>query len=64
MAWELILGTILLALTAIAFWIFLPRKGQIHPWLASSSLESWISLGLISGLAFGGALLLAGILAV
>jgi hypothetical protein len=62
MAWELIVGIIMLAVTAIAFWNFLPRKGQIHPWVARPSLESWISLGLITGLAFGGALLLTGIL--
>jgi hypothetical protein len=63
MAWELVVGIIILAITAMTFWHFLPREGQTHPWAKRPFLEDLIPLSMITGLAFGAALLLAGILA-
>jgi hypothetical protein len=64
MAWEIVTGIIVLGFTATAFGYFLPRKGQTHPWVTRPLFESGIPLALVTGLAFGGALLLAGILTV
>jgi hypothetical protein len=58
----IVAGSIVLGLTATAFWYFCPRKGETHPWVTLPILESVIPLALLSGFAFGGALLLAGIL--
>jgi hypothetical protein len=63
MAWEIVVGIIMLGVTATVFWYFLPRKGQTHPWAKRPFLEDLIPLSMITGLAFGGALLLAGMLA-
>jgi hypothetical protein len=63
MVWEIVAGIIVLGLIATAFWYFLPREGQTHPWVTLPFFESLIPLALLSGLALGGALLLAGILA-
>jgi hypothetical protein len=64
MAWEIVTGIIVLGFTATALWYFLPRNGQTHPWVTRPLLEDLIPLSMIAGLAFGGALLLAGLIAV
>jgi hypothetical protein len=62
MAWEIVVGIIMLAVTATVSWYFIPRNGQPHPWVKRPFLEDLIPLSMITGLAFGGTLLLAGLL--
>jgi hypothetical protein len=62
MAWLIVAGIVVLGLTATVFGYFCPRKGQTHPWVTLPILDSVIPLALLSGVAFGGALLLSGII--
>jgi hypothetical protein len=62
MVWEIVAGIVVLSLTATALWYLLPQKGETHPWVTLPFFESVIPLALLSGIASGGALLLAGIL--
>ena len=57
---DVLTGLALLLVTALLFWKVLPRNGQRH-YLATTVWAPFLSIGLTSGLAFGIAMTVAGV---
>jgi hypothetical protein len=57
---DVLSGLALLLITAFLFWKVLPRNGQRH-YLAATIWAPYVSIGLTSGLAFGVAMTVAGV---
>lgn len=55
-------GLILTALGAGTFWYLLPRNGEVHPWVRNSDVGSMITIGIMTILTAGVALVCAGLL--
>ena len=49
-------GLVLLVLSVAAMMFMLPRHGKVHPWATMPYLDSIIPLAIITGLVFGGAM--------
>jgi len=49
----ILIGTLLLGVSAACFLVFRPRKGRIHPWVTKPVLEEAIPLTIIAGGIFG-----------
>jgi hypothetical protein len=56
-----IIGAILIAATCAAFWRLLPRNGQEHPLVRNSDVGSMITIGMMTVLTVGVAMLLEGL---
>ena len=56
-----VIGAILIAATCAAFWRLLPRNGRTHPFVRNSDVGSMITIGLMTVLTVGVALLLDGL---
>ena len=55
-----------LALTVFgcgSFWYLLPRKGEVHPFVRNSDIGSMITIGIMTVITAGVALLAAGLFA-
>ncbi len=46
-------GLMLLTASIACFVYFLPRKGQVHPWVVLPTIDTVIPLGIITGMIFG-----------
>jgi len=56
-----IAGTVLVACGCGSFWALLPRQGVVHPLVRNSDVGSMITIGIMTVLTAGIALLLAGL---
>jgi hypothetical protein len=57
---DVLSGFALVLVTALLFWKVLPRNGQRH-YLATTVWAPYLSIGLTGGLAFGIAMMVAGV---
>jgi hypothetical protein len=56
-----ITGAVLIVGASLAFWQFLPRKGQERPFVRNSAVGSMITIVLLTALTFGVAMLWSGL---
>ena len=56
-----IIGGGLIVGTSLAFWKLLPHKGREHPFVRNSGTGSMVTIGLLTTLTFGVALLWSGL---
>jgi len=56
-----IIGGGLIVGTSLAFWKLLPHKGREHPFVRNSGIGSMVTIGLLTTLTFGVALLWSGL---
>jgi len=56
-----IVGVGLIVGTSLAFWQLLPNKGREHPFVRNSGIGSMVTIGLLTTLTFGVALLWSGL---
>jgi hypothetical protein len=57
----LISGIVVFLLTALVFWLLLPRGGERHRW-ADTELEPYISVAICAGIALSFTMTLSGVL--
>ena len=50
---EVLLGIGLVATSALALWIALPREGQVRPFLRSDTVQAYYTVGIVGTLTFG-----------
>jgi len=60
---QTISGIALLALGCGSYWYLLPRKGVVHPLVRNSDIGSMVTIGIMTVLTAGAALLIAGLFA-
>ena len=60
---SIVAGAGVLGVTGIAYWRLLPRKGKVHPFLKTTDISSMVTIGIMTLLTFGTALLLSGLFA-
>jgi hypothetical protein len=54
-------GAVLIVFGCGSFWYLLPRKGVVHPVVRNSDIGSMVTIGIMTVLTAGVALLLAGL---
>jgi hypothetical protein len=60
---ETISGIALLAFGCGSYWYLLPRKGEVHPFVRNSDVGSMVTIGIMTIVTAGAALLIAGLFA-
>jgi hypothetical protein len=58
---SLLSGIVVTGAGGASLWYFMPRGGQIHPLARKPLVDSLIPIGIVSALAIGVALIVAGI---
>jgi hypothetical protein len=58
---EILLGIGLVAASALAFWIALPRDGQVRPFLRSDSAQAYTAVFIIGAMGLGLISIVAGL---
>ncbi len=53
-------GAILVAVPSASFWYLLPRDGVVHPFVRNSDIGSMVTIGIMSVMSLGIALLCEG----
>ncbi len=56
-----IAGAVVLVATCIAYWRLLPRNGKVHPLLKTTDISSMVTIGIMTLVTFGTALVLDGL---
>ncbi len=52
-AFEFVVGAILMAISTLGFWIALPKGGQVRRFLHNDSAQAYYTVALICAFAFG-----------
>lgn len=52
-AFEFVAGTILMAISALGFWIALPKGGQVRTFLRNDEVQSYYTVAVICAFAYG-----------
>ena len=50
---ELLLGIGLLAASALALWVAMPREGQVRPFLRSDTVQAYFTVFVLAAFALG-----------